>query len=145
MPSVHNNGSGSSEPDPQTALNTAAIAQNALIAKMDTLQAGEVIPEAGSVNVYGGRQWISLSDNVEVPDPVSIAILEASDDFEELTSHPDVGYALRSAEAPFLQNPSGSGSILFEEFTETFTPHASGEYTFTYSASEIVRLVELVS
>ena len=55
-------------------------------------------------------------------------------------NHPDAGYALHSAEAPFLQNPSGSGSILFEEFTETFTPHASGEYTFTYSASEIVRL-----
>jgi len=85
MPSVHNNGSGNSEPDPQVALNAAAIAQNELIAKMDTLQAGETIAEAGEIHAYGGRQWVSLSDNVEVPDPVSIAILEASDDFEELT------------------------------------------------------------
>ena len=46
-------------------------------------------------------------------------------------NHPDAGYALHSVESPFLQNPSGSGSILFEEFTETFTPHASGEYTLS--------------
>ena len=289
MPSVHNNGSGSSEPDPQVALNTAAILQNELIAKMDTLQAGETIAEAGEIHAYGGRQWISVVDNAEVPDPVSIAALEASSDFNPIPTidqlnclpqttltpaadwtltggmqanganlliggagqqdgvaeydytvpvgnrstkhvfgftlrevdaagndialrveieqagsvfasrdvltteiaqsitldfvptadvkirirdtstgsqgsnrdalvsamqleatcealkpvnpiHPDAGYALCSAEAPFLQNPSGSGVILFEEFTETFTPHANGEYTFTYSASEIVRL-----
>ena len=42
-------GGGSSTPDPQVALNTAAILQNELIAKMDTLQAGEIIAEAGEI------------------------------------------------------------------------------------------------
>ena len=90
MPSIHSrNGSGGSlgitAPDPQVALNTAAILQNELIAKMDTLQAGETIAEAGEIHAYGGRQWISVVDNAEVPDPVSIAALEASSDFNEFT------------------------------------------------------------
>ena len=83
---VHSeSGGGSSAPDPQVAINTAAILQNELIAKMDTLQSGEIIDEAGEIHAYGGRQWISVVDNAEVPDPVSIAALEASSDFNEFT------------------------------------------------------------
>ena len=73
-------GGGSSAADPQVALNTAAIAQNELIAKMDTLQGGEIIAEAGEIHAYGGRQWVSIVDNAVVPDPLTIAALEASAD-----------------------------------------------------------------
>ena len=70
-----------SESTGQVALDVASIAE--AIAKSDTLQAGETIAGAGEVNSFGGRQWVSLSDNAVVPDPLTVAALELSADFEE--------------------------------------------------------------
>ena len=141
-------------PDPQVAVNTAAIAQNELIAKMDTLQAGEIIAEAGEIHAYGGRQWISLVDNAEVPDPVSITALEASADFEEFTITP--AEIELSTEPGQIATLDSQGRILVREsgvasfknvvpevanipgnatgvFSTTFTPLTSGDYVFEYS------------
>ena len=62
-----------------------AIANAEAIARSDTLQAGEAIAEAGEIHNYAGRAWLSLIDNAVAPDPLSIAALEASTDFEEFT------------------------------------------------------------
>ena len=56
-----------------------------IIARSDTLQPGETIALAGTSFVAAGRRWITLSDDASVPDPLTVAALNASGDFEEFT------------------------------------------------------------
>ena len=56
-----------------------------IIARSDTLQPGETIEFAGTLFDAAGRRWITLSDNAVVPDPLTVAALQSSPDFEEFT------------------------------------------------------------
>jgi len=139
-------GGGPSEPDPQVALNTAAIAQNKLIAEMDTLQGGETIAEAGEVHAYGGRRWISLSDDAEVPDPVSIAALEASSDFEEFTgstSQPALSLA-STCFAISLPDPARTDLNVFDWNTTAVNDIRAIDFHITTDPSSSIPLTELV-
>ena len=82
-----NPGGTTSSPTDLTALQLQ-IDNAEIIARSDTLQAGETISEAGEVHNYAGRAWISLNDDAVVPDPLTVAALEASDDFTEFTVTP---------------------------------------------------------
>ena len=56
-----------------------------IIARSDTLQPGEIIPEAGTRFDAAGRRWETLNSDAVVPDPLTVAALEGSVDFDEFT------------------------------------------------------------
>ena len=87
-------GSASSTTDPfvtasQLAVVQAQLDEAEIIARSDVLEPGETIAEAGTRFDAAGRRWETLNDNAVVPDPLTVAALEASADFGEPTvGHP---------------------------------------------------------
>ena len=61
------------------------INETEIIARSDTLQPGETIADVGTRFDAAGRRWETLTANAVVPDPLTVAALEASTDFEEFT------------------------------------------------------------
>ena len=67
----------------QLAVVQAQLDEAEIIARSDTLQPGETIADTGTLFDAAGRRWETLNDNAVVPDPLTIAALEASPDFKE--------------------------------------------------------------
>ena len=83
-------GSTASSTDPFATLSQLSAIQSQLdeteiIARSDTLQPGETIADVGTRFDAAGRRWETLNDDAVVPDPLTVAALLASPDFEEFT------------------------------------------------------------
>ena len=75
----------------QSQLNETEI-----IARSDTLQPGETIAEAGTRFDAAGRRWETQTANAVVPDPLTVAALEASLDFKEVVPPAEIFTRLSS-------------------------------------------------
>ena len=89
-----------------------------IIARSDTLQPGETIADAGTQFDAAGRRWMTLNDDAVVPDPLTVAALLASPDFEEHAKSQPFGDAQISVISPVtegdrqhitLENASATG------------------------------------
>ena len=104
-----------------------------IIARSDTLQPGETIADAGTQFDAAGRRWMTLNDDAVVPDPLTVAALLASPDFEEhAKSQPfgDAQISVRSldlfANREVIQQTNGDFGIYTNRFHLSDDPAVVG-------------------